>query len=77
MQSDHLWNFVLSCPTCNTAKNNKLAAENYLQQLITRNNEWVKEQRYIPQFENYTEKKLTDFYQYSQLNGFVHDWAPS
>lgn len=77
MQSDYLWNFVLSCPTCNIAKNNKLAAENYLQQLITRNNEWVKEQLYIPQFENYTEKKLTDFYQYSQLNGFVHDWAPS
>lgn len=77
MQSDHLWNFVLSCPTCNIAKNNKLAAESYLQQLITRNNEWVKEQRYIPQFENYTEKKLMDFYQYSQLNGFVHDWEPS
>lgn len=77
IQSDHLWNFVLSCPTCNTRKNNKLAAETFLQQLIARNNQWIKEDRYLLQFENYTEKKLTEFYQYSQLNGFIHDWKPS
>ena len=76
MQSDHLWNFVLSCPTCNTRKNSKLATENFLDELIIRNDQWIREERYPIQFENYTEKKLTELYQFSQLNGFSANWQP-
>ncbi len=36
-QNDLLWNFVLACPSCNTNKNDKLAIEIYLENLITRN----------------------------------------
>ena len=41
VQNDMLWNFVLSCPSCNTSKSNKLAHTNYLNALVDLNKEWI------------------------------------
>lgn len=77
MQSDHLWNFVLACPTCNTKKNNKIAAAHYLEALIERNDTLQQDTRYTDELLHYNEHKLTELYTYSQLNGFIGDWQPT
>jgi len=37
LKSDDLWNFVFTCPTCNTSKSNKIPDEEYINKLIERN----------------------------------------
>lgn len=76
MQSDDLWNFVLACVTCNTKKSNKIAAASYLDALLDRNNVLKKDDRYAPELLHYSEQKLIDLYEYSQLNGFTDNWSP-
>ena len=39
VKSDHLWNFVLSCPKCNIKKKNKLPSRHDLANVIIRNDE--------------------------------------
>ena len=39
VKSDHLWNFVLSCPKCNIKKKNKLPSRHVLANVIIRNDE--------------------------------------
>ncbi|TSI05107.1 HNH endonuclease [Lysinibacillus sp. BW-2-10] len=70
IQNDHLWNFVLACPSCNAKKSNKLASENYMNQLIERNKMLVHETSYHGYFTHYSEDKLRSYYHYSQENGF-------
>lgn len=76
MQSDDLWNFVLACVSCNTKKSNKIAAERFLYALLERNDTLLHHEQYAPQFAHYSEQKLVDLYQYSQLNGFPDNWSP-
>lgn len=37
IKDDKLWNFVLSCPKCNEAKNDRLPDEMCLERIIQRN----------------------------------------
>jgi len=75
-QNDLLWNFVLACPSCNTRKNDKLAAPMYLETLIERNNTWQSKQLFKEQFSEYTAGKLQNLYQYAESNGIHSGWTP-
>jgi 5-methylcytosine-specific restriction endonuclease McrA len=78
VQSDQLWNLVISCNTCNLSKNDKLAVDMFLNSLIDRNGELlinplVKERE---DMKVYTKQKLIELYQYSIDNGFTDFWSP-
>ena len=71
VKDDKIWNFVLSCPTCNTKKNNKIPSKNYLIRIEDRNkriqqlnNIVVKEE-----FEGYSEGLLNRMWNYAKLGG--------
>ncbi|MBD7965891.1 HNH endonuclease [Fictibacillus norfolkensis] len=78
VQTDQLWNLVISCSPCNLSKNDKLAVDTFLHFLIDRNVELKNNpslnQR--PDMKVYNEKKLIEIYQYSKENGFTDIWTP-
>lgn len=78
VQSDQLWNLVLSCSTCNLSKNDKLAIEPFLNALVDRNAGLSKNKTIYDRFDMrvYTEKKLVELYHYSIDNGFTDFWTP-
>lgn len=78
VQTDQLWNLVISCSSCNLAKNDKLAIEHYLESLIDRNLELTKNSlvNQRPDMRVYAEKKLIELYNYSKENGFTDIWTP-
>ena len=78
VKDDKLWNFVLSCPTCNGAKSNTLPAETYLADIKQRNRSLlhldlplVKED-----FKSYSHTKLEQMYRSAIFNGFQSGWHP-
>lgn len=71
VKDDKLWNFVLSCPTCNERKNNKIPAMKYMTALLRRNekaaninNDFVR-----VEFEKYNQDLLKRMWSYAQLSG--------
>lgn len=72
LQNDVLWNFVLSCPRCNSSKNNRIAETKFLIKLVDRN----KEIQNLEYMTNYTEQKLQYVYEYAIQNGF-DTWVPN
>ena len=76
IQNDQLWNFVLSCPTRNTSKNNKLPIEKYLAAIIQQNEALMVKETLKDYFVNYNEEKLKTLYKYSEKNGFRKEWEP-
>ncbi len=76
VQSDHLWNLVLSCQKCNSSKSDKLPERPFLQEIISRNNELhtkIVEPNWMT---NYKEKKIIMLYDYSIKNGYDVIWSP-
>ncbi|WP_209121145.1 HNH endonuclease [Alkalihalobacillus sp. BA299] len=79
VQSDHIWNLVLSCNKCNSSKSDKLPKRNYLEYIIERNDELndKKEDATITNLmKNYKHKKIIMLYDYSIKNGFDTVWTP-
>lgn len=76
IKDDNLWNFVLSCPKCNTSKNDRLASQHYLETLIERNSRIS-----IPmcsiEMKNYSEAKLASIYHWAIDNGYNRIWNPT
>ena len=73
IKSDDIWNFVLSCNTCNIKKNDKLAERYYLKELLNRNSKYD-----ILRFaSNYSPKKLEDAYDWAKSNGYSTVWRPA
>ncbi|MCD8509736.1 MAG: HNH endonuclease [Bacillus sp. (in: Bacteria)] len=61
VQSDHIWNLVLSCNRCNSSKSDKLPDRNYLEFIIDRNNKLVGEKEnpnVVNMMTNYKDKKI-------------------
>ncbi|SDN89218.1 HNH endonuclease domain-containing protein [Alkalicoccus daliensis] len=80
VQSDQIWNLVLSCGPCNNAKRDKLAKEDFLVKLIDRNEELLdkmEDGNLTGQFTAYKAEKLEMMYEYSMKNGFDEIWVPS
>ncbi|WNR45144.1 HNH endonuclease signature motif containing protein [Paenibacillus roseipurpureus] len=76
--NDNLWNFVLSCGSCNTSKNNKLSEVKFLDKLINRN-EILAQKNVIDvekEFINYSSEKIIELFNYASINGFQKNWKP-
>ncbi|MDT8862127.1 HNH endonuclease [Alkalihalobacillus sp. MEB130] len=76
VQSDHVWNLVLSCNTCNTSKSDKLPERTYLEFLINRNHELENRIEDRNLMTNYKDKKIIMLYDYSIKNGYDVIWSP-
>ncbi|WP_170289404.1 HNH endonuclease [Metabacillus lacus] len=78
IQTDDLWNLVLSCQRCNLQKSDKVAESNYLDHIIKRNDilldNLINEEEHY--FEYYLAEKLITLYEYSRFNGYTGKWKP-
>lgn len=77
VQTDSLWNLVLSCAKCNLSKNALLPAEQYLGDIVERNEVLIKIPS-IPRrhFLNYNDEKIQQLYAYTCMNGYENRWKP-
>jgi hypothetical protein len=79
VQSDNLWNLVLSCNKCNSSKSDKLPEREYLDGIISRNEELIvinSDYQVLKLMKNYKQKKIIMLYDYSVKNGFDTIWSP-
>lgn len=77
VQADQLWYLVIACSPCNLSKSDKLASGFYLENLIERNDSFIKNEIGIKEdMKVYTPKKLQDLYKFSIDNGFTDIWVP-
>lgn len=79
VQSDNIWNLVLSCNKCNSTKSDKLPEREYLEDIINRNEELKSRssnEQIVKLMENYKQKKIIMLYDFSVKNGFDTLWTP-
>lgn len=77
IQSDDLWNLVLTCQKCNVNKSNYIAEPKYLNLVIERNESLcVVGEVVSTYFYSYQPTKLKELYNYSLTNGFKKNWKP-
>ena len=79
VKDDKLWNFVLACPVCNSKKSDRLASQNFLDELHSRNERLARMDKSLVRedFKSYTFSKLALMYQNAAFNGFECGWGPS
>ena len=72
VKSDHLWNFVLACPKCNSKKNDLLPSKQVLAEITTRNLKMVMSQDSFVQseFEGYSEDLMWKIWDYAKKQGY-------
>lgn len=75
IKDDNLWNLVLSCPTCNRKKNDRLPDEIFLRNLIDRNQHILVE-LHRPEMQNYHSKMISYAYNWAIINGYNDTWRP-
>ncbi|RPF53920.1 HNH endonuclease domain-containing protein [Aquisalibacillus elongatus] len=76
VQSDQIWNLVLSCRDCNNSKRDKLPDRGYLNFIIDRNEQLIDRVQDQKVLHNYKDKKIVMLYDYSIQNGFDEIWVP-
>lgn len=78
VKDDRLWNFVLSCPNCNSRKSDTLASQPFLSTLRIRNEKLGRMNHILVQkeFKSYTFSKLALMYNNAVFNGFKSGWEP-
>ncbi|WP_409250667.1 HNH endonuclease [Bacillus sp. SCS-153A] len=79
VQSDHIWNLVLSCNKCNSSKSDKLPERSFLNGIVERNEHLIvtdNNSHVARLMENYEPKKIHMLYDYSIKNGFDEIWVP-
>lgn len=71
VKDDKIWNFVLSCPTCNVKKNNRVAPRDYIIRIESRNKQLIQAQNEIIQidFEGYSDGLIGRMWNYAKLSG--------
>lgn len=76
VKDDKLWNFVLSCPHCNSSKSNILPDKIYFENIKVRNSRIVNIDNPIVKrdFKNYSYFKLEEMYHSAVFNGFEVGW---
>ena len=71
MKSDNLWNFVLSCPDCNSKlKRDYLPNKKYVDIIEQRNNELMDKELYKSEFSSYHCGLITEIWNYAKMGGF-------
>lgn len=76
IKDDNLWNLVLSCPSCNQKKSDKLPDIQYLNSIVDRNKGMLIE-TYKEDMKNYQAGKLIRIYDWAKLNGYTDIWKPA
>jgi len=71
VKSDHLWNFVLACPACNTKKKDKLPSKENLSRVIVRNEQFITIPKTIikVEFKGYQSDLMWKIWNYAKLSG--------
>lgn len=71
VKDDKIWNFVLSCSTCNERKNNRVPGKDFLIRIEERNKKIQLLQNTVIQteFVGYTDDLLTRMWSYAKLSG--------
>ncbi len=72
VKEDVLWNFVLSCPECNTRKNNRIPGCEFLHKIKTRNHNLCQQEiglKIETAFGKYHEDRLNNLWEYAKLSG--------
>lgn len=71
VKDDKIWNFVLSCPTCNVKKNNRVPNKDFLIKIEDRNKKIQLLQNTVIQteFVGYTDDLLNRMWSYAKLSG--------
>lgn len=71
VKSDHLWNFVLACPTCNSKKKDKLPSKENLSRVIVRNEQFISLPKSIieVEFRGYQADLMWKIWNYAKLSG--------
>ena len=71
VKEDKLWNFVLSCPSCNNGKSNKLPARMFVEVIEERNSHVVLRSDFSRnQFASYRQGLISHLWQYARNAGF-------
>lgn len=72
VKSDHLWNFVLACPSCNSRKNDLLPSKANLSRVITRNEFHLHSENSVvrEEFAAYNADLLWSIWDYAKMSGF-------
>ena len=71
VKDDKMWNFVLSCSSCNLKKNNRIPVERFLIKIQNRNSRAKQIQNRIVygDFKEYNNDRLQRLWKYAQLSG--------
>ncbi len=71
VKDDKMWNFVLSCSSCNLKKNNRIPVERFLIKIQNRNSRAKQIQNRIvyEDFKEYNNDRLQRLWKYAQLSG--------
>lgn len=71
-KEDKIWNFSLSCDSCNLKKNNKLPKVDLISKIKQRNIQLqsLENQLVIADFKSYTPTIIEDMWDYAQMSGF-------
>ena len=71
VKDDKIWNFVLSCPTCNIKKKDRVAPHDYIIRVETRNKQLIQVRNEIIQmdFEGYSDGLIERMWNYAKLSG--------
>ncbi len=75
LKEDNLWNLVLSCYSCNRAKNDKLPDDRYLDLLETRNKRLLAADKTL-EMQSYRDQTIRNIYEWAKINGYDHMWDP-
>ena len=76
VKDDKLWNFVLACPHCNSAKSNVVPDEGYFTALKERNSKLCNMDSQIVRqdFKTYSYSRLIEMQHSAVFNGFEYGW---
>ena len=71
VKDDKLWNFVLTCPTCNIRKSNNIPAKDYVIRIEERNKKIQRVDNVIvtTDFEGYSECLISKMWRYAKASG--------
>lgn len=71
VKNDKIWNFVLSCPTCNVKKNNRVPNKEFLIKIEDRNKkiQLIQDTVIQTEFVGYTDDLLNRMWSYAKLSG--------
>ena len=76
IKDDKMWNLVLACPNCNLQKNDKLAADLFLDKLIQRNRKIIILNANAKDMKTYSDHNLRMVYYWAKMNGYDNIWQP-